>query len=104
MYVWEIWCVFGGGQPVSMRASAAHNLLEEKFDRGIGLNRPFGRTEWQFERSHLDAATGLAQPVQPLTREEVETLCTWYVGVSSGANTPRTAELAEASQAIASEA
>ncbi|MCX2832111.1 NAD-dependent epimerase/dehydratase family protein [Microbulbifer thermotolerans] len=99
----ELVRIWGRAAGVNARIGPPSNLLEEKFDRGIGLNRPFGRTEWQFERSQLDTAIGLAQPVQPLTSKEVETLCAWYVGVSSGANTPRTAELAEASQAIASE-
>ncbi|MGL6162693.1 NAD-dependent epimerase/dehydratase family protein [Microbulbifer sp.] len=93
----EIVRIWGQVAGVNARLGAPTTSLEQKFDRAVGPNRPFARTEWQFERTRLDAAIGLERPVQPLSREELYALCSWYADEASGKSETRATEIAEAS-------
>jgi len=93
----EIVRIWGQVAGVDARLGAPTTSLEQKFDRAVGPNRPFARTEWQFERARLDAAIGLEQPVQPLSRDELYALCSWYADDSTAAGEAPRAAVAEAS-------
>ncbi|MFC6634233.1 SDR family oxidoreductase [Microbulbifer taiwanensis] len=89
--------IWGQVAGIDARLGAPTTALEQKFDRAVGPNRPFARTEWQFDRSRLDAAIGLAQPVQPLSRDELFALCRWYAEESTSVVASTAPAVAEAS-------
>lgn len=93
----EIVHIWGDVAGVKARLGAPTTSLEQKFDRAVGPNRPFARTEWQFDRSRLDAATDRSQPVKPLSRDELYALCSWYANESQPQRENAAAEVAEAS-------
>ncbi|MFV8780961.1 SDR family oxidoreductase [Microbulbifer sp. SA54] len=76
----ELVKVWGEVARVKTRLGKPTTSLEQKFDRAIGPNRPFAMTEWQFDRSSLDAAIDRHSPVRPLSREQIRNLCQWYAG------------------------
>ncbi|MCX2834016.1 SDR family oxidoreductase [Microbulbifer thermotolerans] len=92
----EIVRIWGQVAGIDARLGTPTTAMEQKFDRAVAPNRPFARTEWQFQRSRLDAAIDLEQPVQPLSRDELHALCRWYANESSTANEGNAARVAEA--------
>lgn len=93
----EIVRIWGEVAGIDTRLGVPTTALEQKFDRAIGANKPFARTEWQFDRSKLDAAIGHGQAIQPLSLEELYNLCNWYAGESTGASEAREDAVAKAS-------
>lgn len=92
----EIVRIWGEVAGIATRLGPPTTALEQKFDRAVGPNRPFARTEWQFDRSRLDAATGRTGPVTPLDREALHALCSWYAGDSASRSAEPAAEVAAA--------
>ncbi|WP_346838618.1 SDR family oxidoreductase [Microbulbifer sp. SAOS-129_SWC] len=88
----ELVHIWGQVANVKTRLGAPATSLEQKFDRAVGANRPFALTEWQFERTRLDAATNQPRPLEPLSREQVHALCRWYAGEVAPQREPRAVE------------
>lgn len=74
----EIVRLWGEAAGVRSDIGAPSTTLEQRFDRAVEPNRPFAQTEWQFERSRLDAAIGRKSPPAPLAIDDLRGLCRWY--------------------------
>lgn len=83
--VGRLLALWGEVARLSVRLGKPTTALEQQFDRAVAPNQPFARTEWQFDRSRLDAATQRAAAVEPLSPGELQRLCRWYAGAAVAA-------------------
>ena len=86
--------VWGETTGVDAVLGAPVSEMEQQFDRAVGLNRPFANQEWQFDRSGLNQAVGLAHSRAPLSVDDIARLSAWFVGQTAQAARAGAAALA----------